>query len=268
MTPPEPPIAAHGPPPLGSPYCSHCGFSLEGLTDASRCPECGRPLVEVLARDGQPNPVSFGRRYDSPIRLLGYPILSIASGPRPDLGEKRGVARGWIAIGDIAIGGIALGGVSIGVVGAGGLAVGGVVFGGLAAGTLGGVGGLATGALAAGGAAVGGLAVGGMAIGYGAMGGMAIGAYGWGGQVAAAHAVTHTARDPEADRFFDQTSWFFGTPTSHRMQPDMVHPPAIVAAVGASLALVILVLVALARAKHRGPSNPFQHQPASHHRGD
>jgi hypothetical protein len=52
------------------------------------------------------------------------------------------------------------------------------------------------------------------------------------------------------------------------MQPDMIQPPAIVAAVGAAVALVILALVALARAKSRGPTNPFQHQPNPNQRGD
>ena len=38
---------------LGEPYCGNCGHRLTGLVDSSKCPECGRPLVEVLTRSGR-----------------------------------------------------------------------------------------------------------------------------------------------------------------------------------------------------------------------
>ena len=35
-------------PPAGlgrnEPYCSNCGYVLKGLTDSSKCPECGKPM--------------------------------------------------------------------------------------------------------------------------------------------------------------------------------------------------------------------------------
>jgi len=37
---------------LPKPYCSACGHDLTGAVTASACPECGRPLVEVLTRGG------------------------------------------------------------------------------------------------------------------------------------------------------------------------------------------------------------------------
>jgi predicted Zn-ribbon and HTH transcriptional regulator len=33
------------------PYCGNCGYVLTGATETSKCPECGRPLVEVLTRN-------------------------------------------------------------------------------------------------------------------------------------------------------------------------------------------------------------------------
>src|ERR1700683_4645553 len=102
------------PPDTDQPYCGNCGYLLTGLTDSSRCPECGKPLIEVLQRKSFPR---RGRRYRSKATLFGWPIIDIAFGPAD--GQMRGVARGIIALGDIAIGGITLG-----VVGGGGLASG------------------------------------------------------------------------------------------------------------------------------------------------
>ena len=34
------------------PYGGNCGQQLTGLIDSSKCPECGKPLVEVLRRGG------------------------------------------------------------------------------------------------------------------------------------------------------------------------------------------------------------------------
>jgi len=41
------------------PYCGNCGYSLRGLTESSKCPECGKPIVEVLQRD---RPIPRGKR--------------------------------------------------------------------------------------------------------------------------------------------------------------------------------------------------------------
>lgn len=150
------------------PYCRACGYELTGLTESSKCPECGRPIVEVLTRDSFPG--RGGYRYESQAHLFGLPVISIALGPKGN--ELRGKAVGIIAIGDIAKGGIAIGG----------LAMGGIAVGGMAAGVVA-IGGCAFGGLAMGGLAVGLAAIGGVACGLVALGGMAFYAYnGWGGQ--------------------------------------------------------------------------------------
>ena len=181
------------------PYCSNCGYVLTGLTESSKCPECGKPLVEVLTRSNDmPN---FGKRYRSKATLFGLPVIDIAIGPKN--GEMRGKAKGIIAIGDIATGGIAIGGLSFGIVAVGGMSVGVCAMGGLGIGLLAGVGGAAVGALAAGGGAVGVLANGGGAVGLVAQGGGAMGAF---------------TRDFRGARpldggaeVFERFSWFFGS---------------------------------------------------------
>ena len=132
----------------GDPYCSNCDYSLIGLTDSAKCPECGKPIVQVLQRRG----TWVGRRYTSDIVIFGLPLLQIALGPSGN--ERRGRARGIIAIGDVARGWIALGGRCFGIVAGGGVAVGVVSLGGISAGLLS-FGGLAIGGLVAGGVAAG-----------------------------------------------------------------------------------------------------------------
>jgi len=108
--------------------------------------------------------------------FLGMPLYAIATGPDPARGEKRGHAKGVIAIGDIATGIVALGGWARGVVALGGVATGLVSFGGLSIGLLASLGGLAISAvLAFGGGAIGTIAVGGGAVGHYATGGAAVG---------------------------------------------------------------------------------------------
>lgn len=121
-------------------------------------------------------------RYVSSIKLLGWPLLSIACGPNPATGETRGWARGIIAIGDLATGLIAIGGIA-----GGGIAVGGVSFGGLSVG----------------GVSLGGVILGGVAIGYIAFGGVAIGHYAKGGAVVGTYVDGPRKRDPEAVRLFN-----------------------------------------------------------------
>jgi len=157
---------------LGDPYCGNCGYALKGLTDSSKCPECGKPLVETLMRRGFPT--RTGKRYRSTATLFGMPAIDIAIGPRDN--EVRGKARGFIAIGDIATGVLAIGGFARGFVAIGGIAVGIFSIGGLAAGLFTAIGGFAlAGGIAAGGDAVGSIALGGLAIGLIAEGGLAIG---------------------------------------------------------------------------------------------
>ncbi len=183
----------------GDPYCGHCGYSLKGLTESSRCPECGRPIVEVLERRRRR---IEGRRYTSPVTVFGLPLVQIASGPHED--EPRGHARGIIAIGDVATGWLAIGGRSRGLIALGGQAIGLIAFGGLALGLLT-FGGLSIGAVGAvGGMSAGGIAIGGWALGIVAQGGGAVGYYAEGASVKGLHVkpIVGAGGDPQAQRFF------------------------------------------------------------------
>ena len=90
-----PPAAAPKP---GAPYCVNCHYDLTGATNTPVCPECGKPLVEVLVR-GRHATTGRARRYRSETLLFGLPIIDVAIGPDPDGGEAFGRARGVIAIG-------------------------------------------------------------------------------------------------------------------------------------------------------------------------
>lgn len=163
-----------------APYCSACGYELSGAIDSSRCPECGRPLVEVLVRDEGAQRVR--RRHESDATFLGKPLVSIAIGPGPD--GTPGHARGWFAYGDLASGAIAMGGRAFGIVAIGGFATGVMACGGVAIGLLAAGGGLAlAGGFALGGMAAGGVSLGGVAFGFVALGGVSVGMHGLGGMV-------------------------------------------------------------------------------------
>jgi hypothetical protein len=189
----------------GEPYCSECGYKLSGLTDSSKCPECGRPLVEVLSRGGV-----WGRRYRSKTTLLGLPLVAVAMGPAP--GERIGHARGIIAVGDKATGGIAIGGKARGVVAIGGLAMGLFSIGGLSIGLITAIGGAAIGGLAWGGLAMGVLVSGGLAMGYVASGGLAMGYYAVGGGPFGVHVAGPGRSDQAAVDMLQHLRWFFGGP--------------------------------------------------------
>lgn len=151
------------------PYCRNCGYPLKGLVDSSKCPECGRPMVEVLVRDAFPG--QRGYRYQSVRRMWGLPLVSIAYGPHGS--ERMGHPVGVIAIGDVPKGVIAIGGWPIGVVAIGGFTLGVISFGGFSAGIVA-IGGFAAGAAAFGGFALGLYSAGGFAFTF---------IKGWGGRV-------------------------------------------------------------------------------------
>jgi hypothetical protein len=194
-------------PPRG-PYCSNCGYSLVGLTESSKCPECGKPLVEVLVRS--PADLPRGRRYRSPIAIFGLPLVHVATGPAD--GQTYGRARGIIAVGDFATGLVAIGNAfAAGIIAiGGGCAVGVVALGGGLAFGLVSLAGLAVGGLALGGGAVGGIAQGGAACGYIAIGGGAYGYYAAGGAVNGTHVLGPRTRDPAAVARFNDLRWLLG----------------------------------------------------------
>lgn len=136
------------------------------------------------------------RDYRSPISLLGLPLVHVAIGAGEEGVYRRGVARGWIAIGDIAFGLVAVGGVACGGIALGGLAIGVIA-----------IAGLAIGALALAGAAFGIVAVGGAAVAWhAALGGLAVATdYAVGGLAIAAQANT-----PAARAFFDEQALLAG----------------------------------------------------------
>lgn len=83
--------------------------------------------------------------YQAPYRLLGLPLLHINTGEVINGDYRRGMAKGWIAIGDMAFGlflaigatacgGIALGGIGVGLISLSGLSLGIFAMGGLSLG--------------------------------------------------------------------------------------------------------------------------------------
>ncbi len=163
--------------------CPVCGRRIgfqSALVLPTTCDVCGaifRPDAPLAALGARAR--AEGVRVVSRAHLLGLPLLAVAFGPLSATGEARGIARGWLAVGDVAIGVVAVGGIA-----AGGLSVGGLSFGVLC------VGGLAVGIAALGGFAVGGLAVGGLALGLYTLGGLAIGLHAVGGVALAPLAST------------------------------------------------------------------------------
>jgi hypothetical protein len=134
--------------------------------------------------------------YQSSVTLLGLPLVHVAIGPPEGSPGVRGIAKGWIAVGDIAFGVVfALGGLAFGGLSVGGLSVGVVALAGVSIGVWS-VGGLALGAFALGGAAI--------AL-WAASGGLAIASqYALGGLAIGANANTDAART------YFESSVFFG----------------------------------------------------------
>lgn len=218
-----------------NPYCGNCGYQLTGLTESSRCPECGRPLVEVLQR----GPLLVrNRRYTSPIEIFGLPLIQIAYGPSET--ERMGRARGIVAMGDMALGFLAIGGVARGFIAIGGFAIGLIAIGGFSLGLLGALGGFALGGIACGGGAVGGIAVGGGAVGVIAQGGGAVGYYARGGGAIGKYVLSFAVRDPEALELFSRLNWLLGQGTGGL---SMFTPGLWVAILGVCVAVVLALIV-------------------------
>lgn|GEM_PF-607639 len=190
--------------PIGSPYCGSCGYALVDLSDASKCPECGKPLVEVLMRKTAGGAAVRAVRIKSETTVFGWPLYHIAFGARMEYGESYGLAKGVVAIGDGAIGGVAIGGAALGVIAIGGGACGLVSLGGAAVGLFGALGGGAVGAIAVGGGAIGVCATGGGAVGVVAQGGGVYGLYARGPGASGTHVISpqRGLNDPAAVEMF------------------------------------------------------------------
>lgn len=236
------PIDAAGlpPAPTTGPYCGACHYPLGGLTDASKCPECGKPLVEVLR---WPNQVILGKRWRTQSTILGMPVIDIAFGPSGT--DRMGHARGWIALGDDAMGMIAVGGISRGVVALGGMSLGVCSLGGMSAGLLTALGGMALGTgISFGGVAAGAVATGGMAVGGVASGGLAVGYYARGGMAIGTHAISGASRPATALDAWAEIEPVFGAFPASSPFADF----SLVAGVGLTVAIaVVLGLVAVFR---------------------
>jgi hypothetical protein len=227
------------------PYCGACGYRLSGCVDSAKCPECGRPIVEVLTRGGQ-----WGRRFRSRTTLFGWPIVDIAMGPGP--GERIGKARGIIAIGDSAVGMLAIGGFARGIVACGGMSIGLFTMGGLTIGLLTAFGGLALGGLVSGGAAFGGLVSGGLAFGFFASGGLPVGYYAAGGAPVAFHAIGPGVNSPEAIEMWSHLNWYFGQGGAWIVFQPMII--VVVAFLAAAAAIALLAVLGHLRGRVIGPS--------------
>lgn len=238
--------------PIGTPYCSNCRYDLTGATGSPVCPECGRPLVEVLARVSAPLGTfgSGARRYRSRATVCGMAFIDIATGPRPEYGERIGRARGFIAIGDAATGVIALGGRAVGVVAFGGVSAGVFAFGGCAAGVVTAVGGVAAalGGIAFGGLGIGGIGAGGAGVGVIASGGLAVGYYARGAPAIGMHCIQPGISDPAAASLFDSLGWLIPSPFGN---PIMGTVPML--ALGSATILAALLIAGIGVAFKREP---------------
>lgn len=137
--------------------------SIDSPDDCSQ-PQSEQSKTVVIRLNGR-----FTKEYKSKATLFGVPLIHInlAIGIGNDISKnKKGVAKGIIAIGNVAIGVISLGLVSAGIISLGILSLGLLAFGTVA------LGGLGFGAIA-----MGFMAFGAVAIGYSATGAVAIGVY-------------------------------------------------------------------------------------------
>lgn len=52
-------------------FCIHCGYSMTGLGDVGKCPECGRPFVRKVIAEYRKDPHFFAHRYG---KLKSHPV--------------------------------------------------------------------------------------------------------------------------------------------------------------------------------------------------
>lgn len=227
-------------PKLGEPFCNNCGHQLTGLVDSSKCPECGRPIVEVLTRRSV-----RGRRYRSETLLFGLPLVEIAYGPTDT--QRSGHAKAIIALGDKATGFVAIGGTSLGIVALGGRAIGLFSCGGISIGLISAWGGVAIGALANGGLALGLLAFGGAALGIVACGGICGGVYAMGGAPIAMYQIGAGGTAQEAVDVFSKLTWYFG-PVGFSLR-NFIQPYAVVFGLQGIAAMIIALLAVVTHAR-------------------
>lgn len=230
-TEPQKPVPPNVPLDLGEPYCGACGHQLTGLVDSSKCPECGRPIVEVVTRAGK-----LGRRFRSATTLFGLPLIDVALGATHS--ETRGAARGIIAIGDRAKGFIAIGDLAVGIVAIGGRAFGVFAIGGIAIGLVSSLGGISVGSIAVGGLVLGLLGWGGFCAAIVADGGVSIGVYAAGALPISIGQATAAA----TSQAFATFSWFFGRTQPFNALRYIIQPWAFVLALSIAATLIITMM--------------------------
>ncbi len=240
---PQKPDPPNVPLDLGEPYCGACGHRLTGLVDSPKCPECGRPIVEVVTRAGK-----LGRRYRSETTLFGLPLIDVAIGATHS--ETRGSARGIFAIGDHAKGFVAIGNSAVGIVAIGGRAVGVFALGGIALGLVSSWGGISVGAIASGGLVLGLLGFGGICAAIVATGGVCIGLYVAGGlPIAIAQGLTASGAAPSD--VLATFSWFLGPLPPSNVLRYFLQPTAVTFALPIAAALAIALLAGARHASAR-----------------
>ena len=62
------------------PFCIHCGYSLLGLPDGYRCPECGQPYLHSVIDEYRRDPAFFVQRHKA-LRTLPREDVAFAAGP-------------------------------------------------------------------------------------------------------------------------------------------------------------------------------------------